>query len=337
MKGLVSLLLPIVAAVGPGTWVFTPPATPLAHAAPVAHHAAPVSHHAVHHAAPVVHHAAHHAVHHAPVAHHAVHHAPVHHAVHHAPAYGHPAPAYGHHAAYAYEAPKHNCSVQDVVEAAEVCTPAFETVCAPVELPIKKIVDREQCYDVTRTVCSESIEVVENEICTYHYEQKSEDTTAQTVEVTFERICDTQMVTVCQPTPGYGYHSYGHNYCKEVAQETCYNSPVVTPVFPPVTVAYPEPIKTCVDKPIDLPRISCEDLTENKCITVPEVEDDIEIIDKCITQLAAPACSTVELTLPKQVCKEINYGYAEETHDVEPYEAPEPVTYAPAPAYAAAE
>merc|ERR1712226_1427120 len=157
------------------------------------HHAAP--HHAVHHAAPVhaVHHAAH-AVHHA-APHHAVHavHAPVHHAVHHAPA-------------YAYEAPKHNCSVQDVVEAAEVCTPAFETVCAPVELPIKKIIDVEQCYDVTRTVCSESIEVVENEICVYHYEQKSEETTAQTVEVTFERICDTQMVTVCQPTPGYGYH-----------------------------------------------------------------------------------------------------------------------------------
>jgi len=304
------------------------------------HHAAP--HHAVHHAAPVhhaVHHAAPHAVHHAAPVHHAVHHAaPVHHAVHHAPAYGHPAPAYGHHApAYAYEAPKHNCSVQDVVEAAEVCTPAFETVCAPVELPIKKIIDVEQCYDVTRTVCSESIEVVENEICVYHYEQKTEETTAQTVEVTFERICDTQMVTVCQPTPGYGYHSYGHNYCKEVAQETCYNSPVVTPTNPPVTVAYPEPIKTCVDKPISLPRISCEDLTENKCITVPEVEDDIEIIEKCITQLGAPDCSTVELTLPKQVCKEINYGYAEETHSVEPYEAPEPVTYAPAPAYAAAE
>merc|ERR1712048_1472794 len=120
------------------------------------HHAPP--HHAVHHAAPV-HHAVH-AVHAAPVVHHAAHHA------------GHHAPA------YAYEAPKHNCSVQDVVEAAEVCPPAFETVCAPVELPIKKIIDVEQCYDVTRTVCSESIEVVENEICVYHYEQKTEETTA---------------------------------------------------------------------------------------------------------------------------------------------------------------
>ena len=50
------------------------------------------------------------------------------------------------------------------------------------------------------------------------------------------------MVTVCQPNAGYDYHAYGHNYCKEVAQ-----------------------------KPIDLFRISCEDLAEEKCITVPEL------------------------------------------------------------------
>merc|ERR1712194_583441 len=152
----------------------------------------------------------------------------------------------------------------------------------------------------------------------YSYQQKTEATTAKTVEVPYKKVCDTQMVTVCQPTPGYGYHSYGHNYCKEVAQETCYNVPVVTPTEPAVNVVYPEPIKTCVNKPISLPRISCEDLSE----------------EKCITQLAAPACQNVELTLPKQVCKEINYGYAEDTHDVEPvtYAPVEPVTYAPAPA-----
>ena len=288
------------------------------------HHAAPV-HHAVHAAPVVAHHAVHHAVHHAPV-HHApayapvVHHAPAYAPVHHAPAYHQPKPHYG------YEQPKHNCSVQDVVEPAEVCTPALETVCNPIELAIKIIVEVEQCYPVTRTVCTESIEEINNEICSYSYQQKTEATTAKTVEVTFNKECDTQMVTVCQPTPGYGYHSYGHNYCKEVAQETCYNVPVVTVVEPAVEVAYPEPIKTCVNKPISLPRISCEDLTEEKCITVPSVEDSTETSEKCITQLAAPACQNVELTLPKQVCKEINYGYAEDTHDVEP------VTYAPTPA-----
>merc|ERR1712088_538372 len=246
---------------------------PIAHAAPVHHavHAAPVAHHAVHHAAPLAHHAvhhapvAHHAVHHAaPVAHHAVHHAApvVHHAAHHAVAHH----AVAHHAVvhapvhHAYHAPKHNCSVVDVVESAEVCTPAFETVCETIEVPTKKIIDVEQCYPVTRTVCSESVEVIDNEICVYTYSQKTEATTAKTVTVPFARECNTQMVTVCQPTPGYGYHQYGHNYCKEVAQETCYNVPVVT---------------------------------EEKCITVPEVMDDIELEEKCITQLAAPACQTI--------------------------------------------
>merc|ERR1712141_659491 len=288
------------------------PAAPVHHAV----HAAPVAHHAVHHAAPVAHHAVHHA---APVVHHAAHHAVAHHAVVHAPVH------------HAYHAPKHNCSVVDVVESAEVCTPAFETVCETIEVPTKKIIDVEQCYPVTRTVCSESVEVIDNEICVYSYSQKVVATTAKTVTVPFKRECNTQMVTVCQPTPGYGYHQYGHNYCKEVAQETCYNVPVVTEDIQDVEVAFPEPIEECVQKPIDLIRISCEDLTEEKCITVPEVMDDIELEEKCITQLAAPACQTVELTLPKQVCKEINYGYAENVHEVEP------VTYAPAPAYAAPE
>merc|ERR1719435_766695 len=262
------------------------------------------------------------------------------------PAYGHPAPAYGHHVpapAYGYapapaypvphyEHPKHNCSVHDVIEPAEVCTPAFETVCNPIELAIKKIVDKEQCYPVTRTVCTESIEEIDNEICTYSYQQRVEGTNAKTVEVTFAKECKVQMVTVCQPAPkGYGHagYGYGHNYCQEVAQETCYNVPVVTVVEPAVEVAYPEPIKTCVNKPISLVRISCEDLTAEKCITVPEVEEATEASEKCITQLAAPACQDVELTLPKQVCVELVYGHAEDTHKHEPVYAPEP-SYAPA-------
>merc|ERR1712201_11413 len=179
-------LIPLVAA-KPGV-----PFTAFSHG-PALHHAAPVVAHAVH-AAPVI---AHHAV-----AHHAVH-APAYHApVYHKPAY------------HGYEQPKHNCTVLDVVETAEVCTPALETDCDPIELSRKNVIDAEQCYTVTRTVCSESIEEIDNEVCTYSYQPKTEATTAKTVGVSFEKQCDTQMVTVCQPTPGYGYHSYGHNYCK---------------------------------------------------------------------------------------------------------------------------
>merc|ERR1712200_29190 len=169
---------------------------------------------------------------------------------------------------------------------------------------------------VTRTVCTESIEEIDNEVCTYSYQPKTESTTAKTVEISFKKECETQMVTVCQPQGyGYGHQGYGHNYCKEVAQETCYNVPIVTVVEPAVDVTYPEPIKTCVNKPISLPRISCEDLTEAS--------------EKCVTGLTDPACQGVELTLPKQVCVEINYSYAADTakHE-EPAYAP-----APAPAY----
>ena len=71
-------------------------------------------------------------------------------------------------------------------------------------------IDVEQCYDVTRTVCTESIEEIDNEICTYSYQPKTETTSAKTVEVTFKKECVTQMVTVCQP----GYHSPGYGYSK---------------------------------------------------------------------------------------------------------------------------
>lgn len=250
-----------------------------------------------------------------------------------APAYGPaPVPAYGPAPvpAYGYEQPKHNCTVQDVIEIADVCTPAFETKCAPVELAIKRIVDKEFCYDVVRTVCTESIEEIPNEVCSFAYAQKEEDTIAKTVEVTFVKETKVQMVTVCQPGyGGYGsYGSYGQSqYCKEVAQETAFNVPVVTPVDVPVKVAYPEAIRSCVNKPIALPRVSCENLTEKKCITVPEVENGVEAVEKCDTVLAAPACQKVELTLPKQVCIELVFGYAEDP--VPAYPAP---AYAPAPA-----
>ena len=124
------------------------------------------------------------------------------------------------------------------------------------------------------------------------------------------------------------YHTYGHNYCKDVAQETWYSVPVLTVVEPTVAVIYPEPIRTCVNKPISPPSART---SEEKCITVHEIEVVSEAFEKCVTSLTDPACQAVELTLPKQVCKEINYGYAEDT----PTEA-EPVYEAPAPVYVAA-
>merc|ERR1712243_73238 len=199
--------------------------------------------------------------------------------------------------------------LSDVLENAEVCTPALDTQCNSVDLAIKRVLDSEQCYTVTRTVCSESTETIDNEVCTYSYQDQTQATTAKTAEVTFEKQCSTQMVTVCQPAQyGYGHHGYGkrdaeaadkdvekrdagygNNLCKEVAQETCYNVPIVTEVNPPVEVVFPTPVKTCVNKPLALPRISCENLSEEKCITVPKVEDDAE----CREMRNIPGCPSM--------------------------------------------
>ena len=108
-----------------------------------------------------------------------------------------------------YEHPKHNCSVTDVVEKTEVCTPAVETKCSGEELEIKRVLDTEQCYIVTRTVCSVSTESIDNQVCTYSYKPRTETTTAKTAEVAFEKQCSKQMVTVCKP--GYQSSGYGHS------------------------------------------------------------------------------------------------------------------------------
>merc|ERR1719384_2302879 len=94
-----------------------------------------------------------------------------------------------------------------------MCTPNIETSCAAVELARKAIKDVEQCYTVTRTVCTESTLEIDNEVCSYSYQPKAEITTAKTVEVSFVKECETMMVTVCEPGHGYGYGGYGHNYC----------------------------------------------------------------------------------------------------------------------------
>jgi len=219
----------------------------------------------------------------------------------------HHKPARQYHTAPQYHtAKKQNCSVVDEVVKAKVCTPAFETKCESVDLKVKTVVDKEQCQDITRTVCTVSDEVIENKLCVYDYEKQSEQTVATTVKVTYAKECTSQKVTVCQPGQGYHYQSYGHQYCKEEPQYTCYNVPKVTPMEKKVSLIFPSPVKSCSDKPISLPRVSCEDLIENKCITVPDVKEEVKSVEKCEVSLAEPSCQYVDLTLPKQVCVDLH-------------------------------
>ena len=56
--------------------------------------------------------------------------------------------------------------------------------------------------------------------------QKTEATTTKTVTVLLSGSA-TPRCDHLPAHPGYGYHQYGHNYCKEVALETCYHVPVI--------------------------------------------------------------------------------------------------------------
>ena len=47
---------------------------------------------------------------------------------------------------------------------------------------------------------------------------------------------------------------------------------------------------------------------EEKCFMVPEIMDDVETVEKCEVMLGAPDCRRVELSLPRQVCRQIDYS-----------------------------
>ena len=224
--------------------------------------------------------------------------------------YGYQKPSYG------YEYPKHNCTIEDVVERIEVCTPTFETNCEDVELDVKTITDGEYCYDHSQTLCSEAEEETEFEVCTYGYKTKHEEATAKTAEVSFHKEVKVEKVTVCEPPKhDYGYHETYGPYCKDVEQETSYNVPHVYSKNVTVHVALPDPVRTCHTKSLKIPKLTCEVKIEEKCVSQPEVQDSTVTVEKCNTTLGKPECHKVELTLPKQVCRELVFGYAhEETH-----------------------
>ena len=240
--------------------------------------------------------------------------AALHHAVHAAPVISHhTVPVIPHHVApsYGYERTRYNCSVVDTVEKAQVCRPKLASNINTVNVNAVGITSKEQCHSVSRTVCAVSIQLIPNQVCTYSYQQKEVETTGKTVEVSFSSACHNQVKTVCQPSSGYGQHGYGHNYCHDVSRETCYTTPKLTTVQPPLTVSLPEPVKTCTIEHIRLPRIKCEEMSEEKCITVPESEDRPVQWEKAVTGLGDATCSSaVALTLPKQACIENVYGYS---------------------------
>merc|ERR1719320_1480842 len=204
-----------------------------------------------------------------------------------------------------HHVPQQNCSLVSEMATAEVCTPSLQTTCTTMELAVKNIVDKEECRIQQGTVCSIIEQENDHEICIYKYQEKSEEASATNYEIIFEKECQLQMKTVCQPSAGAGYNKIEDQYCKEEEQKTCYKVPMLMPKQETVTVTYPEPIMECVQKPITIPQVTCQDVNEEKFFIAPKILDDIILVEKCEVSLGAPSCQVLELILPKQVCTEL--------------------------------
>ena len=149
-----------------------------------------------------------------------------------------------------------------------MCTPTIEKDCHKVRVKSRKLETREDCVDVIRTVCEETEEVVDNEVCYYIYNKESQDTEATTVAVDYEVKCEEEAQNVCSANTGYGYSSA----CKNQKMDICYNVPKVRPDKTSVTVSFPVPEKKCENKPVKIPKISCDEV-EVKNIVSKNISD----------------------------------------------------------------
>jgi len=133
--------------------------------------------------------------------------------------------------------------------------------------------------------------------------------------VEYETKCEEETQKVC---PEQKYGGYGHQgYCKSVKNQVCYNVPVVSPAKTSVTVGYPVPEKKCENRPVKLPKVKCDEISEDKCFQLPFTSEETQSLERCTTELGHPKCEQTPIKLPRQVC-------------VQGYKAPPP----PPPHYA---
>ncbi|XP_059094999.1 uncharacterized protein LOC131889819 [Tigriopus californicus] len=268
-----------------------------------------------------------------------------------APAYHQPAPQHN----YGYQEPQpyivetqtfpqQNCSVVDEVVKAEICIPDFSTECGEQSSMTKRLETGEFCYNITRTVCTQTETTSDIEVCDVNYDRSESPAKAKTVEVKFNKECQSNKVTVCQEKkqeyPSYDhpynnqYGNGGHHYnaqyeygtvqeCQEVDQETCYNIPSVEEVEVDVMLAFPAPSRNCETQTVTIPEVKCEDIVEQKCQNIPRIVEAPDNFERCEVKVGEPKCEEIELVLPKQICTDIIYGLAEVPYEPE-YGHPQP-------------
>ena len=70
-----------------------------------------------------------------------------------------------------------------------------------------------------------------------------------------------------------------------------------------VEIWLPYPEEKCVNNPVLLPRVSCQQVEDRHCMAAPVVEEGLQItVTKCAVTYEDEECLETALALPRQAC-----------------------------------
>jgi len=179
------------------------------------------------------------------------------------------------------------CTEKEATNRVRVCVPKFSTVDNTVHLYSGEVKEERHCYDVTKTICQESSQIVSKEVCVYSYNQKTVVAPAQMTEVTFQRRQEKLAVTKCTKEKiQEGYKEKVVEVCKQDYVEAPYTLPsVAANINEFIEMSIPEPEKNCQTFRYEIPEVTCKDVTTRECtelvhvdpVTVTEYLDTVQM------------------------------------------------------------
>ena len=99
---------------------------------------------------------------------------------------------------------------------------------------------------------------------------------------------------------------YQHK-CKELAQETCFNTPATVPRQEEVTLMVPTPSQECGPMQVEIPTVTCEEVREERCVKLPSLEEAQVEAQQCTVALAGQSCREVRGLLSTELSSSHNF------------------------------
>jgi len=166
------------------------------------------------------------------------------------------------------------CSDTEVTSHVRVCEPKVTAVDNTIHLYSGEVKEERHCYDVTKTICEESSQIVSKEACVYSYKQKTVVAPTQMSEVTFERKVEKLEVTKCKKEKVKdGYKEKVVEVCKQEYVEVPFTLPSVAEnINELIELSIPEPDENCQTYRYEIPEVNCRDVTTRECSDVAHVE-----------------------------------------------------------------